>query len=384
MSNLSEELLAIADKLETLSEHIDRPEVSEPLARLQEAAETVGKAWSRSWLGYQAQVYYQGLQTPPPGAHFSVEWGFQQLRTIRTTTGEWREFNREEVVKAIHDLAGNPSLEAARELAIRATSAFETQKSEVLSLLTAALRENEDTFLTDLKQETDKIAVVSVSDVILVARPSGNIMTRDSLALTQGLRTPPHYEVLAETMSLRSPANACRRLAQVARKAGSHLARMERRSRRSRQIGTNVFIGHGSSAVWRDLKDFLQDRLHLPWDEFNRVPIAGITNIARLSEMLDASVIAFLVMTGEDEQADGRLHARMNVVHEAGLFQGRLGFTRAIVLLEEGCEEFSNIQGLGQIRFPKGNIKAVFEDIRRILEREGILEITRQDNPRDI
>jgi len=313
-----------------------------------------------------------------------VEWGFQQLRTIRTTTGEWREFNREEVVKAIHDLAGNPSLEAARELAIRATSAFETQKSEVLSLLTAALRENEDTFLTDLKQETDKIAVVSVSDVILVARPSGNIMTRDSLALTQGLRTPPHYEVLAETMSLRSPANACRRLAQVARKAGSHLARMERRSRRSRQIGTNVFIGHGSSAVWRDLKDFLQDRLHLPWDEFNRVPIAGITNIARLSEMLDASVIAFLVMTGEDEQADGRLHARMNVVHEAVLFQGRLGFTRAIVLLEEGCEEFSNIQGLGQIRFPKGNIKAVFEDIRRILEREGILEITRQDNPRDI
>jgi len=63
-----------------------------------------------------------------------------------------------------------------------------------------------------------------------------------------------------------------------------------------------------------------------------------------------------------------------NVVHAAGCFQGRLGFTRAIVLLEEGCAEFSNIQGLGQIRFPKGNIKAVFEEIRAVLEREGVIE----------
>lgn len=88
--------------------------------------------------------------------------------------------------------------------------------------------------------------------------------------------------------------------------------------------------------------------------------------------MLDQASFAFLLMTAEDEQADGSLHARMNVVHEVGLFQGRLGFERAIVLLEEGCEEFSNIQGLGQIRFPKGNISAVFEDVRKILEREGV------------
>jgi hypothetical protein len=62
------------------------------------------------------------------------------------------------------------------------------------------------------------------------------------------------------------------------------------------------------------------------------------------------------------------------VVHEAGLFQGRLGFSRAIALLEEGCEEFSNIQGLGQIRFPRGNIAAVFDDVRQVLEREGFVD----------
>jgi predicted nucleotide-binding protein len=78
-------------------------------------------------------------------------------------------------------------------------------------------------------------------------------------------------------------------------------------------------------------------------------------------------------MTAEDEQSDGTVRARENVVHEAGLFQGRLGFRKAIVLLEDTCKEFSNINGLGQIRFPKGKINAGFEEIRRVLEREGLI-----------
>jgi hypothetical protein len=56
------------------------------------------------------------------------------------------------------------------------------------------------------------------------------------------------------------------------------------------------------------LKDFIEDRLGLPVDEFNRVPVAGITTTLRLSELLDAAAFSFLVMTGEDEQVDGTLH----------------------------------------------------------------------------
>ena len=79
-------------------------------------------------------------------------------------------------------------------------------------------------------------------------------------------------------------------------------------------------------------------------------------------------------MTGEDEQADGSLHARENVIHEADLFQGRLGFERAIILLGKGCQDFSNIHGLIHIPFPKENIEVTFEKIRRVLQRESILE----------
>ena len=145
-------------------------------------------------------------------------------------------------------------------------------------------------------------------------------------------------------------------------------------SNRSR-AGAKVFIGHGRSLLWRDLKDFISDRLHLPYDEFNREPTAGKSTKERLEEMLNDCCFAFLIMTAEDEHSDNTLHARENVIHEIGLFQGRLGFSKAIVLLEEGCTEFSNIHGLTQIRFPLGNIMAKSEELRRVLERESALNV---------
>jgi predicted nucleotide-binding protein len=193
-------------------------------------------------------------------------------------------------------------------------------------------------------------------------------------AMGQGALVPPHADVLAEIAAIQHAFANCKSAANIATKAASHLERKSRRNRASDRIGTNVFIGHGRSPLWRELKDFVQDRLGLPWDEFNRVPVAGVPNTVRLSEMLDAAAFALLVMTAEDEMADGGMQARMNVVHEAGLFQGRLGFGRAIVLIEEDCSGFSNIEGLGQIRFPAGNIAACFEEVRRVMEREGLIE----------
>ncbi len=369
MNNLYVELLEISDRLEQWVQEGESSDVKEPLERLKEAVSTIGKAWSGSWLGYQSRVYYDNLQPPPPGDHFSSEWGLGGY-----STGDWREYDGEDLKKAIYELADNPDLNTAQKVADNAAKAFESDKPEVMSVLITALGEREDVFLIQIRDQIEKLKINSEAAIARACRPSGSVMSRDTLAMTQGYHVPPHIAVLSLIIALRQPAEACEKLAQLARKAGSHLARQSRRARRSDEIGTNVFIGHGQSLIWRELKDFIQDRLSLPWDEFNRVPVAGVTNIARLSETLDAAAIAFLVMTGDDEQADQKLHARMNVVHEAGLFQGRLGFTRAIVLLEEGCEEFSNIHGLGQIRFPKGSIKTAFDEVRQVLEREGLVE----------
>jgi len=152
------------------------------------------------------------------------------------------------------------------------------------------------------------------------------------------------------------------------------VAGKEKKSTAEGDFGSNVFIGHGRSPLWRELKDYIHEKHHLPYDEFNRTSNAGVAISTRLTEMLDNSCIAFLIMTAEDENADGNKQARMNVIHEISLFQGRLGLQKAIVLLEDGCETFSNIDGVGKIRFPAGNISAIFHQIYDVLEREKVIK----------
>ena len=134
-----------------------------------------------------------------------------------------------------------------------------------------------------------------------------------------------------------------------------------------------VFIGHGRSSVWRVLRDYLERDLQLECIEFNSESAAGISTVQRLQDMADKADFAFLVMTAEDVHGDMTVHARENVVHEIGLFQGKLGNEKAIVLLEDGCVEFSNIVGLGQIRFPSNDLLSKVAEIRAVLEREGFV-----------
>ena len=133
-----------------------------------------------------------------------------------------------------------------------------------------------------------------------------------------------------------------------------------------------IFIGHGGSHVWRELKDFIVETLELDYDEFNRISAVGKPTGERLKEMLEESSIAIIIMTGEDEQSDGSLRARENVIHEIGLFQGKLGFEQTIILLEDGCEDFSNIHGITYIPFPKGEIEATFGRIFKTLKQKSI------------
>jgi hypothetical protein len=131
-----------------------------------------------------------------------------------------------------------------------------------------------------------------------------------------------------------------------------------------------VFIGHGRSKDWLELKNFIGTRLRLECVEFNSDIPAGKPTVERLQEMLEAASFALLVLTAEDEHADGRRHARENVIHEAGLFQGRLGFSKAILLVEDGCEIPSNLHGLTHLGFPKDCIRATYADVLAVLENE--------------
>lgn len=132
-----------------------------------------------------------------------------------------------------------------------------------------------------------------------------------------------------------------------------------------------VFIGHGRSKLWARLKIFLQDDLGLATVTYESESRTGESIVPVLEKMLDQSTFAILVLTAEDETADGGRRARQNVVHEAGLFQGRLGFQRGVLLVQEGLEEFTNVAGLQYIPFTGDRIEQAFYELQRTLKREG-------------
>ena len=129
-----------------------------------------------------------------------------------------------------------------------------------------------------------------------------------------------------------------------------------------------IFIGHGRSQAWRELKDHLADKHNYRVEAYEAGARAGHAIRDILESMLKDSSFALLVLTKEDETADGGFRARQNVIQETGLFQGKLGFSRPIVVLEEGADSFSNISGIEQLRFKK--IREIFGDVIATLKRE--------------
>lgn len=368
-----DELEETARTLREAAAQGDSPEMQIPLTALDTTTAAVHKSWSGSNLGYHARTYYTNYGTPPSDDLFDKEWGL--MMSGRRERGWTVHDDADDVKQYILQQADISDLQPLHEKSDLARSLLLRAKETVASILTNCQAAHADPYLSGL---SDKVGEISAPGAIAFARqylPRANQMSRDSMAINQGLKVAPHQEMYGEKQAIEAPYLCLRALADHAENAAKHLRRRPSYPplEVATQIGSRVFIGHGGSPQWRELKDYVQDQLGVPVDEFNRVPAAGYTTIVRLSEMLDSAAMAFLVMTAEDETPDGGFRARQNVIHEVGLFQGRLGFDKAIVMVEEPCEEFSNIHGLTQVRYPHNNISAKFHEVRALLEREGLL-----------
>lgn len=367
------ELDETAQQLRSAVAEGDAADMRGPLEALDNVLEAVHKSWSGSNLGYHARTYYADFLPPPADDLFNKEWG---LIRGGTRIRGWVVHDDEADVKAyILDRAGITSLKPLQVKSDHARQQLLQSKETIASILANCVAAQPDAYLSGLAEKVADISAPSATSFSRQFLPSGQIMSRDSTAINQGLRVSPHHYVYGDRQAIEAPYICLRSLADHAENAAKHLRRrpVDPPMAVAAQLGSRVFIGHGGSPQWRELKDYIQDQLGVPVDEFNRVPTAGFATIARLSEMLDSAAMAFLVMTAEDETPSGGFRARQNVIHEVGLFQGRLGFDKAIVMVEEGCDDFSNIHGLTQIRYPKGAISAKFHEIHAVLEREGLV-----------
>jgi hypothetical protein len=170
---------------------------------------------------------------------------------------------------------------------------FDQLKERAISLLTGAIADAPDKFLERKLAQVEKLIRADRSTIELSLVPSGRYMTRDTLAMSQGLRPAPHQSLVALGLSATVLENGLDSIEKATREAASHLQRVNARRKKSAAVGTNVFVGHGRALAWREVKDFIEDRLGLPVDEFSSVPVAGITTVDRLSEMLERIPLTF-------------------------------------------------------------------------------------------
>src|SRR5450830_1813219 len=105
--NDSEVLEKLISKLEDIEVSWSDVEIVSVVNCLVDAASSVGKAHSRSWLGWQALVYHENYTPPPPGSYFSAEYGKDNSMSMfgKGTTGNWFEYSKDDTLDHINKIA---------------------------------------------------------------------------------------------------------------------------------------------------------------------------------------------------------------------------------------------------------------------------------------
>lgn len=218
----------------------------------------------------------------------------------------------------------------------------------------------EETFdtLLDVMWRVDKVKFYSFLKVSLIGFIENVRDTKD------------YAKVLKYLENLDFPQNDLQELQDSINKRKGQLDSTNRKHLVNKQ--NTIFIGHGRSLVWHEVEKYLKSE-NLECESFESQSRVSEHILDILNKMLDNAKFAIIVVTAEDETKEGKIRPRQNVVHEIGLFQGRLGFNNVVILKQEGTEEFTNIAGLQYISFSGNKIQQSFYELREYLKKAGLV-----------
>jgi hypothetical protein len=145
-----------------------------------------------------------------------------------------------------------------------------------------------------------------------------------------------------------------------------------------------VFVSHGHDETAKlEMKAFLATEAgHTPVVLGDQPGRQGLTIIEALERFSSGCQFAVVLLTGDDVTSDGGRRARQNVIHEIGFFQGRLGRTRVVLLVQEGVEIPSNLGGLFYLKY-RNSVRESDNSLREILASEDAGTSARQLGPEE-
>jgi predicted nucleotide-binding protein len=142
----------------------------------------------------------------------------------------------------------------------------------------------------------------------------------------------------------------------------------EKKSKQYAKVAKTIFVGHGENKDWARIVLFLKETYKFNIQYFEKEDRNNESISQVLKAFVDSCGLAIMLLSGEDETKDGRVRAPQNVIHEAGLFQGMLGFENVLLLVDRGIEGFINMAGMQIIYYDK-NVESSFTEIKNFIER---------------
>ncbi len=264
MKKIIKEIKDIESRLESSIENKKIIESMETLVSLEQTCAQIAQAWSGGWLGYHAFIYKRDLKPRKPGESFDLEWG-QYGAFGNTSTGEWSEFDPEALVQQIYAASSLTNPNSIFDLESDLEDAFQNAKDDLIIVFEANALSADAFLAATLEEWKGSQSHISYSDYVTLLVGKKQLITRDQRAVQGSLQVPPHIRVLGRVIEFKSHISSIQELLKLARKATKYIEAREssitRRIAVSSVTGNKIFLGHGRSALWRELKDLLSERL---------------------------------------------------------------------------------------------------------------------------
>jgi|GEM_PF-518894 len=166
------------------------------LNRLSEIITKIEESWSGSWIGFHSNLYYKGYKKPKWNESFDSEWG-----SIQGIPEAWEEKNYTEISSFIEF-----NFDFKRQNILVGIQDFLNQKAEEAKKLQLNLC-IELSLIKDFKNFGQEIKFLEKIENIkwgtspaefIKYRAPKQFMSRDTRAMYQGIKTPPHIEYQAK------------------------------------------------------------------------------------------------------------------------------------------------------------------------------------------
>lgn len=363
--------------------------IESDLLRRRAIANRLHLAWSGSWIGFHASLYYVGFSQPPLERQFNSEWG-----SINGIPHYWIAQSYEEVREYVDSqyvgIAFSDAIEEVMSSYKQAIDLHRVMCDDLSVIKKIPLLGHEAELLDKLEQVRWGR---STKDIVWSSAPTST-MTRDSAALAQGRKVAPHIQMeaemdstisiirgintfIADTRSLLRRINAANDLTLVSlqsqnqAEAGSPQddredAKVDRRA---------VVVVYGRDEAARvAMFEFLRslDLRPIEWSQAVKQTGKGSPYIGEVLDAAFAMAQAVVVLLTPDDEARLRdeyikdrdepyerqltPQARPNVLFEAGLAMGRHP-TRTVLVEYGAMRPFSDVAGIHTVRINNSSEK---------------------------